>query len=112
MMPSSRAAVVSFDRAGRAACAMTLTEETERVQEEVQDGRLERYRAKADPAIAIVSAFYLVLLLVPRVAITSLDTSRVITGLDIIFWVLIAADLVYRTVLTTNPRERLLQIGA
>jgi len=91
---------------------MSATDITQPVEQELRTGRLEAYRLKADPAIAIVSAFYLVLLLVPRVAITSLDSSRVILGLDIFFWFLIAADLVYRTVLTTNPRERLVQIGA
>lgn len=91
---------------------MSITTTTQSVEQELRTGRLEAYRIKADPAMAIVSAFYLVLLLVPRVAITSLDSSRVITALDIIFWCVIAADLVYRIALTTDRRVRLVQIGA
>jgi voltage-gated potassium channel len=84
----------------------------QRAQKEIGSGRLEAYRIKADPAIAIISAFYLVLLLVPRVAITSLDSARVITTLDIIFWAILVVDLTYRIAFTTNPRERLWRIVA
>lgn len=91
---------------------MIFSEATEQVQEAAAPGRFERYRAKADPAIAIVSAFYLVLLLIPRVAITSLASSRTIFALDFLFWVLIAGDLLFRIILTADHRERLIRIGA
>ena len=108
MMPSTRsAAIVSFDRVRIAACAMIPSGVSEQVQRELQEGRLERYRMRADPAIAVVSAFYLVLLLVPRVAITSLESSRVIFALDIVFWAILVADVAYRVSLTSDRRARL-----
>lgn len=91
---------------------MIPSEVTEQVQAELREGRFEAYRIKADPAVAIVSAFYLVLLLIPRVAITSIDSSNAIWALDIIFWTIIAGDLLYRIVLSPNRRDRWLRIGA
>ena len=91
---------------------MISSEVIEQDPESATQRRFERYRAKADPAIAIISAFYLVLLLMPRVAITSLESSRAIFALDIVFWMLIATDLIYRIVLATNRRDRFLRIGA
>lgn len=82
------------------------------IRHELQEGRYEAYRLKADPAIAIISAFYLVLLLIPRVAITSIESSNAIFALDIIFWTIIAGDLIYRILLSPNPRDRWLRIGA
>ena len=72
-----------------------------------RDARLEAYRIKADPAIALISAFYFVLLLTPRVAITSLESERAITILDVTFWIIVTADLVYRFLLSTDRRSRL-----
>jgi voltage-gated potassium channel len=103
---------MSFDPAGSASCAMIPSVVTEDSQRELRDGRFEAYRIKADPAIAIVSAFYLVLLLIPRVAITSLESSQAIFALDIFFWLVVAADLICRIVLSTNRRDRLVRIGA
>lgn len=91
---------------------MISSETTEPVQKAPAGSRLERYRVKADPAIAIISAFYLVLLLIPRVAITSLESSQAIYALDFIFWILIAGDLLFRIVLTSDHRDRLIRIGA
>ena len=58
--------------------------------------RLAWYRARADPAMAVISSFYLVLLLIPRVAITSYESSVAITALDVVFWTIITADIAYR----------------
>lgn len=69
--------------------------------------RLERYRAKADPIIALIGAFYLVLLLIPRAIITSWDSSTVITLLDIVFWSIITLDLAMRCWLASIRRERI-----
>ncbi len=91
---------------------MISSEVIEQAQDEAAVGRFERYRAKADPAIAIVSAFYLVLLLTPRVAITSLESSRVIYALDILFWAILVADTAYRAWLTTDRRTRFFRILA
>jgi voltage-gated potassium channel len=103
---------MSFDPSGSAACAMIPSDVTEQVEQAVHTDRFEAYRAKADPAIAIISAFYLVLLLIPRVAITSVESSDAIFALDIFFWLLIAGDLIYRILLTTDRRYRWLHIGA
>lgn len=89
---------------------MILSADSEQVQTDSREVRFERYRNRADPAIAIVSAFYLVLLLTPHVAITSLDSSRVIFALDIVFWVILAVDTAIRLRLTVDRRMRLLRV--
>jgi len=91
---------------------MIPSEVTEQVQDATQTGRFERYRSKADPAIAVVSAFYLVLLLTPRVAITSLESSRAIWVADVVFWAILVADTAYRVVLTNDPRVRAYRVAA
>jgi len=91
---------------------MIPSEVTEQVQEDAQVGRFERYRSKADPAIAVVSAFYLVLLLTPRVAITSLESSQAIWIADIVFWAILVADTAYRVVLTNDSRVRAYRVAA
>lgn len=91
---------------------MIPSEVTEEIQGEMTEGRLERYQSRADPAMAIVSAFYLVLLLTPRVAITSLESSRAIYALDIVFWGILVADTAYRLWLTTDRRTRLYRLLA
>ena len=91
---------------------MIPSEVAVQTQEEIGGGRLERYRAKADPAIAIISAFYLVLLLTPRVAITSMESSRVIYALDIVFWAILVVDTAYRIALTTHRRSRIYRLLA
>lgn len=91
---------------------MIPSEASEQIQQEMTEGRLERYRSRADPAIAIVSAFYLVLLLTPRAAITSMESSNVIFALDIIFWSILVADTAYRAWLTTDRRSRLYRLVA
>jgi len=91
---------------------MISSEVTEQVQDEIAEGRFERYRLKADPAIAIVSAFYLVLPLTPRVAITSLESSRVIYALDIVFWAILVVDTAYRARLTVDRRTRFFRVLA
>ncbi len=85
---------------------------SEQAQNDAVEGRFERYRAKADPAIAIISAFYLVLLLTPEVAITSHESSNVIFALDIVFWVILAVDTAIRARLTVDRRTRLIRIAA
>ncbi len=85
---------------------------SEQVQNDAVVGRFERYRMRADPAIAIVSAFYLVLLLTPQVAITSLESSRVIYALDIVFWAILAVDTAVRARLTVDRRTRFFRILA
>ncbi len=83
------------------------TEQTLRqVQQEEREGRLEAYRLKADPAIALISSFYLVLLFIPRVIITSWESNISITVLDVLFWAIITGDIAYRAWLTPNRRER------
>ena len=89
---------------------MIPSEVTEEIQSEMPEGRLARYQSRADPAMAIVSAFYLVLLLTPRVAITSLESSRAIYALDIVFWGILVADTAYRLWLTTHRRTRLYRL--
>lgn len=91
---------------------MIPSEVTEQLQSQFPEGRLERYRYRADPAIAIVSAFYLVLLLTPRVAITSNESSNVIFALDIVFWSILVVDTAYRAWLTTDRRARMYRILA
>ena len=69
--------------------------------------RLDAYRLKADPIIALIGSFYLVLLLIPHAVITSWDSSAVITLLDVIFWSIITADVAWRTWLSPSHRQRL-----
>ncbi len=91
---------------------MVPSDVVEQVQSEMQEGRLERYSARADPAIAIASAFYLVLLLTPRVAITSLASSRAIFALDIVFWAILLVDTAYRVVLSRDRKTRFYRMVA
>jgi voltage-gated potassium channel len=81
-------------------------------QQDSRARRLASYRDRADPAMALLSTFYLVLLLIPRVAITSYESSVAITALDMLFWAIITADLAYRLWLTTGRRERTILIVA
>lgn len=75
-----------------------------------RDRRLALYRARADPAMALISTFYLVLLLIPRVAITSHESSQIIVLFDIAFWAVLVADLIYRLRLTTDRRQRMFNL--
>lgn len=68
--------------------------------------RLEAYRLRADSAIALVSAFYLVLLFIPRALLTSWDPSTFVTVLDVIFWIIITLDLSWRAWLARGRRRR------
>lgn len=77
------------------------------VQQEIGEGRFEAYRIKADPAVAIVAAFYLVLLLTPKVAETSLESAHAIFALDIVFWVVLTVDTICRALLSTDHRTRI-----
>jgi voltage-gated potassium channel len=86
---------------------MSTAETTRQIQQEERAGRLEAYRLRADPAIALISSFYLVLLLIPRVVITSGESNLSITILDVVFWIIITADIAYRAWLTTDRRRRL-----
>lgn len=72
-----------------------------------QAKRLEAYRLKADPLVALIGSFYLVLLLIPHAVITSWSSSTVITLLDVIFWTIITADVAWRCWLTPTHRQRL-----
>lgn len=72
-----------------------------------QKARLETYRSKADPIIALIGAFYLVLLLIPRAILTSWDSSTAITLLDILFWSIITFDLAIRCWLAPTRRQRI-----
>ncbi len=69
--------------------------------------RLEAYRRKADPLVALIGAFYLVLLLIPHAVITSWNSSAVITALDIVFWTIITFDVGFRCWLASTYRQRL-----
>jgi voltage-gated potassium channel len=91
---------------------MIPSEVVEETQTGEQISRFERYRDRADPAIAVVSAFYLVLLLTPRVAITSLESSRGIFAADIVFWGILVGDTAWRIWITTNRRQRWYRIFA
>lgn len=71
-----------------------------------REGKLLAYRERADPAMALISSFYLVLLLIPRMAITSPVSSVTITLFDVIFWTILTGDVAYRLWLTTDRRER------
>jgi len=86
---------------------MSTAETTRQIQQEERAGRLEAYRLRADPAIALISSFYLVLLLIPRAIITSWDSNLSITILDVVFWTIITGDVAYRAWLTTDRRNRL-----
>jgi voltage-gated potassium channel len=90
---------------------MSTAETTRQIQLEERTGRLEAYRLRADPAIALISSFYLVLLLIPHVVITSWQSSLSITILDVVFWIIITADVAYRAWLTTDRRRRLILIA-
>lgn len=87
---------------------MSTADTTEQIQQDEREGRLDAYRLRADPAIALISSFYLVLLLIPRVVITSWQSNLSITILDVVFWIIITADIAYRAWLTTNRRNRLM----
>jgi voltage-gated potassium channel len=99
-------------RGDQSCIAMTTAQTTGNDQWDDRTRRLETYRNRADPGIALLSTFYLVLLLIPRVAITSFESSVAITALDVVFWIIITADLVYRLWLTTDRRERRILIVA
>lgn len=86
---------------------MSTTQQTETTRADVRSLRLATYRQRADPAIALISAFYLLLLLIPRVAITSYESSMAIFALDIIFWAIIVGDVCYRLLLTSNRAQRI-----
>jgi voltage-gated potassium channel len=86
---------------------MSTVDSTEQIEQEERTGKLEAYRIRADPVIALISSFYLVLLLIPRVVINSSDSNLAITVLDVVFWTIITADVAYRAWLTTNRRNRL-----
>lgn len=72
-----------------------------------QKARLETYRSKADPIIALIGAFYLVLLLIPRAILTSWDSSTAITLLDVLFWSIITFDFAIRCWLAPTNRQRI-----
>jgi voltage-gated potassium channel len=91
---------------------MSTAETTRQIQQDERAGRLEAYRLKADPVIALISSFYLVLLLIPRVVITSWDSNIAITVLDVLFWTIITADVAYRAWLTPIRRNRLTLLAA
>jgi voltage-gated potassium channel len=91
---------------------MSTVQTTEQTQQDQRADRLKAYRLRADPAIALVSSFYLVLLLIPRVIITSWESNIAITVLDVVFWTIITADVAYRAWLTTNRRNRLTLLAA
>lgn len=91
---------------------MSTVETAEQMEQEAQAARLEAYRLQADPAIALISSFYLVLLLIPRVVITSWQSNLAITVLDVIFWTILTLDVAYRAWLTTNRRRRLVLLVA
>lgn len=86
---------------------MSTVETTKQLERDERVGRLEAYRLRADPAIALISSFYLVLLLIPRVVITSWESNLSITILDVVFWMIITADVAYRAWLTTDRRRRM-----
>lgn len=86
---------------------MSTTQQTETTQADTRSLRLATYRQRADPAIALISAFYLLLLLIPRVAITSHESSDAIFALDIVFWAIIVCDISYRLYLTTDRTQRI-----
>ncbi len=86
---------------------MSTVETPEQILQSERAGRLEAYRLRADPAIALISSFYLVLLLIPRVIITSWESNISITVLDVIFWTIITGDVAYRVWLTPGWRARL-----
>lgn len=90
---------------------MSTVETAEQMQREARAARLHAYRLKADPAIALISSFYLVLLLIPRVIITSWQSDYAITLLDVIFWSIITLDIAYRAWLTTDRRSRAVLLG-
>lgn len=82
----------------------------ETVAQEERAGRLDAYQMRADPAVAVISAFYLVLLLIPRVAISSHASSIVIAVLDVVFWVVLTVDTAFRCRLALDRRERYLRL--
>ncbi len=83
------------------------TNTSEQTAEIERSGRLEAYRLTADPLIALIGAFYLVLLLIPHTVITSWNSSTVIMLLDVIFWTVITCDIAYRIWLAPSFRQRL-----
>lgn len=85
---------------------MSTEQTTATIDQQAQAARLEAYQQRADPAIALISSFYLVLLLIPRVAITSYESSVAITVLDVIFWSIITADVAYRVWLSPPGQNR------
>lgn len=83
-----------------------------KTDEELQrEAKLEAYRMRADPTIAIVCAFYFVLLLIPRVAMTSMESRTTVTILDVVFWLILTADIAYRVKLATNRRLRIMRLA-
>lgn len=91
---------------------MSTVESTEQTQQDERAERLEAYRLRADPVIALISSFYLVLLLIPRVVITSWDSNVTITVLDVVFWTIITADVAWRVRLAVDRRNRLTLLAA
>jgi len=83
------------------------TETPDQIAEIERGGRLEVYRLTADPLIALIGAFYLVLLLIPHTVITSWNSARLILLLDVVFWGVITCDVAYRSWLAPTLRQRL-----